>query len=789
MPLIGTHLLDPHTGSMPVYNGLDTMVDFEIDDNTEYFLDDPNSKLIYQFELGMQAPALEMMLRGFRVDPVYREQTLADLQQKLADSQRVLNILSQSIWDQDLNPNSTKQLKSLFYDHMGIKPITRWSDGEVTYPMNRETLESLQGYFYAQPIVGMILLCRDLTKSIQVLTTEIDADLRWRCSYNIGGTKTGRWSSSKSPIGTGCVLPSTEALTPNGWKAVSLLQPGDLIAQWDNGYIKFMPCITIHKGILNGKMFRVEGEQIKQTLTPNHRVLYYNAAMKYKYTDQASSVAKLSQEVIPLGGHYHEGNLSVPKYAAMLMADFSREGKTWRATFKKQRKIDRLFALAEEHLLDCEEQVAKTGYRRFVIRGEQDLPKKWGSWVLQLSLQSATELLEEARYWDATDRGSGFIFFTADKEQAEWFATLAHLVGKSATMRLVEQSEGSYSTTPIWWVNVKDRAHARIQRKLWQEVDYNGEVYCPQIPSSYWLMREDGFISITGNSNFQNITEDLRRNFIPDPGWKLYGIDLEQAESREFGWFCGTILGDWTYLDMIERGDLHTQVARMCWPELPWTGDIKRDRQIADRKFYRHFTYRDACKRLGHGSNYLGTPRTMSGHTKIPVSIVERFQDSYFDELPCIPAAHRWIAQEIQTKHHLINAFGRRRDFFDRTDSDETLRGAVAHMFQSATGDRLNLGLWRLWHYMGGRIQILAQLHDAVYFQARKTDNEREVVSTALDLMKVQLTHTNTDGTKRYFTIPGEAQGGFNWAHRFKLDSEGNRIEWNKYGLDKINLN
>jgi DNA polymerase family A len=784
MPLIGTHLLDPHIGSMPVYNGLDTMVDYEIDDNTDYFLDDPNSKLIYEFELGMQAPALEMMLRGFRVDPVYREQTLTTLQQKLVDSQRVLNILSQSVWDQDLNPNSTKQLKSLFYDYMGIKPIRKWVDGEMTYPMNRETLESLQGYFYLQPIIGMVLLCRDLAKSIQVLSTQIDTDMRWRCSYNIGGTKTGRWSSSKSPLGTG--------------------------------------------------------------------------------------------------------------------------------------------------------------------------------------------------------------------------------------------------------------------------------------------------------NNFQNITEDLRRNFIPDPGYKLYGIDLEQAESREVGWFCGTILNDWTYLDMIERGDLHTQVARMCWPKLPWSGDIKRDRQIADRKFYRHFTYRDACKRLGHGcltaghevltpagwvpietkpdvimqfseyksewakvsnwfdktwkgdfhiwngqsisvemtdshrvyyttddkglrvdqaksvpksaripsgwgyiggnsnikpeiarliaayqcdgnysgvgkqirfhfhkqrkfdrlealaataripftlqggekaaitvedpkfwpkyagaylltwpseslmayleeipywdghfaetstcimstnrehldwiktcnrligtggniqkpvtsgfgstvyklqynnrqyanmgsvtrsvenkeaqvycptvpshafyirrngkisvtgnSNYLGTPRTMSGHTKIPLAIVEKFQDAYFSELPCLPRMHQWIAQEIQTKRCLINAFGRRRDFFDRTDSDETIRQAVAYMFQSTTGDRLNLGLWRLWYYMGRRIQILSQLHDAVYFQAKRNDDENEVITTALELMKVQLTHTNLDGTKRRFVVPGEAQGGFNWAHRFKLDPEGNRIEWNKYGLDKINL-
>jgi DNA polymerase I-like protein with 3'-5' exonuclease and polymerase domains len=56
--------------------------------------------------------------------------------------------------------------------------------------------------------------------------------------------------------------------------------------------------------------------------------------------------------------------------------------------------------------------------------------------------------------------------------------------------------------------------------------------------------------SSTGTGlNAQNIKRKLRSMFIADPGWKLCGIDLEQAESREVGWLCGTLFNDWSYLD------------------------------------------------------------------------------------------------------------------------------------------------------------------------------------------------------------------------------------------------
>ena len=86
---------------------------------------------------------------------------------------------------------------------MKIPEIWLSFKGERRLSVNREALEKIDEYMYARPIVSLILSCRDLYKQLDVLTEEIDEDGRHRTSYNIGGTETGRLSSSTSVLGTG----------------------------------------------------------------------------------------------------------------------------------------------------------------------------------------------------------------------------------------------------------------------------------------------------------------------------------------------------------------------------------------------------------------------------------------------------------------------------------------------------------------------------------------------------------------------------------------------------------
>lgn len=482
--LVATHEIDVEQGSEQVYNAMDCCVTHEVFGELRKQI--PQAEPTYSFELAMQGPVLEMMLRGFRVDPGARELAIQDLNRDLERLDFVLQKLVNCIWGKGINPNSGMQLKDFFYNYLGVIPIKTWVKGELKFQMNHEVLEKIEDYFQARPIVANILAQRDLDKQRQVLTKEVDSDWRMRSSYNIGGTKAARFSSSKSPTGTG--------------------------------------------------------------------------------------------------------------------------------------------------------------------------------------------------------------------------------------------------------------------------------------------------------DNMQNVTERLRHVFIADPNFLLCGIDAEQSDSRMVGFMCGVLFNDWTYLDACESADLHTTVARMVWPKLPWTGDMRRDRKIAEGSFHRHFSYRDACKRIGHGANFLGKPPTLSKSTGAPIKQVIAFIEAYFDKFPCIQKWQAWTAEQLQRNKYLVSVHGRRRDFFDRTNADETVRKGLAYLAAAGTADNLNLGMWRIWRHMP-EVQLLAQVHDAVYFQFPEGLDRSEIVAKAQALLVTPLTARN-----RRFVVPTEAKLGYNWGSYVPADDAAGKPEKNPKGLRKYKV-
>jgi len=480
MPVINTQDLEPGVAlpeNLQIYCGLDTMVTLEVmhEVQREYTAPGHNrfSHTVYDFERAMQGPAMEMMLRGFRIDEYERRAGIDLLKKQIDRVQSILDRYAVEVWGKPLNPRSPKQLLAFFYGAMRLPEQWTSKRGERKLSMDREALEKIGAYFYAGPIVLCILKIRDIAKQLETLTTEIDPDGRIRTSLNIAGTETGRWSSSKNAFGTG------------------------------------------------GNIFNIKKD-----------------------------------------------------------ADYA----------------------------------------------EQD----------------------------------------------------------------------------------------------------------------------DTLLS-------------LRKIFIADKGKKLCVIDQEQAEARDIGFLCGSILGDWTYLDVIESGDLHTYTARLIWPhDLPWTGDLVRDRPIAERKFYRHFSYRDMSKRGGHGSNYVGAPYTMAKHLKLPEKFMVLFQERYFGVFPCIQRYHRWVGQELQTKQCLVTPFGRKRIFFGRPNDDTTLREAVAGTPQSMTADRTSLCLYRIWDQLYPRVELLNQGYDSVTFQYDEGDEA--VIQEALKLI---VTPLRAGG--RVYTVPGDCKIGWNW--------------------------
>lgn len=261
-------------------------------------------------------------------------------------------------------------------------------------------------------------------------------------------------------------------------------------------------------------------------------------------------------------------------------------------------------------------------------------------------------------------------------------------------------------------------------------------------------------------TNLQNIEESLRSLFIADKGMKLAYIDAQQGESRVVGAIEWNLFRDGRYLDSCEGGDLHTNVARLCWPDLPWPNNPAGDRALAELPYYRHYDRRFMCKKIGHGSNYGGKPRTLATQAKVDIGVIQDFQPKYFAAFPAHLEWHAHVQNVLQSTGCIVSLTGRKRYFHGRRGEDSTLREAIAYDPQGSLADILNAGMLNVWRARD--CQLLMQIHDAILIQYPE-DQEDEILSNILEQIRCPI-HLKHD---REFIIPYDAATGWNWG-KFK---------------------
>ena len=266
--------------------------------------------------------------------------------------------------------------------------------------------------------------------------------------------------------------------------------------------------------------------------------------------------------------------------------------------------------------------------------------------------------------------------------------------------------------------------------------------------------------------NLQNITEHLRKVFIPDEGMKLASFDLAQSESRIVGAILWKLFKDDRYLNACESGDIHTAVARDCFPDVQWQGDIVEDRKLAEMREGYAMSYRDMSKRVGHATNYAGSAKEVSAVVGVNMQDVVVFQRKYYDAYP-LQRWHQWVESEIQSKRILTTFVGRRRQFFSRTSDKKTIKEGIAFEPQSASVDICNIGLYRLWKHMRNEVQLLQQGHDSVLLQFPE-EREAEILPRAKKLLEI---HFDIEG--RDFYVPVECKTGHNWMEASEANPRG----------------
>src|SRR6516162_11738998 len=110
-----------------IYNGLDCCVTAEVLDALLPQLNE-TTQATYDFSLALQAPALEMKLRGVLIDQEHRDEVTRQYKATIARlSSNLTRIVKEGIGLDDFLWSSPAQLKRLLHDVLGIPPLKKQS--------------------------------------------------------------------------------------------------------------------------------------------------------------------------------------------------------------------------------------------------------------------------------------------------------------------------------------------------------------------------------------------------------------------------------------------------------------------------------------------------------------------------------------------------------------------------------------------------------------------------------------------------------------------------------------
>lgn len=400
-------------------------------------------------------------------------------------------------------------------------------------------------------LIAMAAATRLETKSTQLetrLKTFIDVSdalggwLPMPLNY-CGATISWRMSGSMK---MNCMTGDHEVLTCHGWKRLDEWQAGEPIMQWwPDGKLTYAlnPGKVVQQA---DELICIDAPFVRGNFTPEHRFVSLRDGRVIERT--AGWVAEHSGlDGIPTGGMYENGWASTltPWQVRLLVAvaaDGSYKNGAYVFGFKKERKVQRLETILSTLQIRCTRCVYDD---LTVIRiGKFDAPewmqKGFGAWVLDLSAQSMDALLDEVVHWDGHHNSNSGqpTFFTTQMDQAEWVATIAHLRGMRASIYSYKRKDGYADAIHVYFGSSETTSiDTKRQVKVMKE---KTTVYCPQVESSYVLVRYDGAIHVTGNcQNLPRVnpkspkpTDALRQSILAPEGHQILVVDSSNIELR-----------------------------------------------------------------------------------------------------------------------------------------------------------------------------------------------------------------------------------------------------------------
>ena len=379
-----------------------------------------------------------------------------------------------------------------------------------------------------------------------------------------------------------CVDDQTEALTPDGWKRHDQLSDGDRIAAYDHdrGVITWQAA-TFHRYPYNGDLVVIEKRETSQRLTPNHRVLCQSQSgtVGVRRADEL-----VSSNRVPVAAPFEVDGSGGPGVdRAALLGWYVTEGSErarkvhiYQSESANPKHVNRIRDLLDAVRADYLE--ARWRVRQSSISGRESIEVKWsidGELARWLRSEAPSKTLsasvlgwsddESGALLDALIDGDGHTrpsgrrqFIQKDRATIDTVQALCCRLGLRSTIS--QRKAGDYSLTigERTWLSLRGANGASDPIRT---EHYEGTVWCPSVPSTFWLARRNGRPFITGNT------------FPPDLVVKPIASMCPERVCTICGEPSRRVTGEPEYVDShsVERGDAQT-IEKRQWKD----GELNR---------------------------------------------------------------------------------------------------------------------------------------------------------------------------------------------------------------------
>lgn len=184
------------------YNCKDAAVTYAVDTAQQGAVDKMGLREVHDFQQKLFWPVVETMNRGIEINMGLRGQFALELSDAIMERQNTLEY----VLGHTVNPKSPLQLQTLFYGDLAQKRVINPKTGKVS--CDEASLTKVADREPAlKPLVATILELRSLGVFLSTfVNAPLDIDGRMRCSFNIAGTETYRFSSRENAFGSGMNL-------------------------------------------------------------------------------------------------------------------------------------------------------------------------------------------------------------------------------------------------------------------------------------------------------------------------------------------------------------------------------------------------------------------------------------------------------------------------------------------------------------------------------------------------------------------------------------------------------